>query len=39
MTNISVNSSEYRIHIQNLEAHVLAEDLKCIPADFLNQYV
>ncbi|WHA53468.1 hypothetical protein [Acinetobacter pittii] len=39
MTNVSVNSSDYRIHIQKLEAHVLAEDLKCIPADSLNQYV
>ena len=39
MTNVSGNSPDYRIHIQSLDAYVLAEDLKCIPADFLNQYV
>ncbi|GLG83658.1 hypothetical protein ACSO1_21810 [Acinetobacter calcoaceticus] len=39
MANVSVNSSDYRIHIRDLKAHVLVEDLKCILADFLNQYV
>ncbi|NUG23297.1 hypothetical protein [Acinetobacter lactucae] len=39
MTNVSGNSPDYRIHIQGLEAHVLEQDLKFIPADSLNQYV
>ncbi|MCG9494230.1 hypothetical protein MCL36_17025 [Acinetobacter pittii] len=39
MTNVSVNSSDYRIHIRDLEAHVLDVDLESIPPHFLNQYV
>ncbi|AQV15305.1 MULTISPECIES: hypothetical protein [Acinetobacter calcoaceticus/baumannii complex] len=39
MTNVSVNSSDYRIHIRDLEAHVLDLDLERIPPHSLNQYV
>lgn len=39
MTNVSGHSPDYRIHIRDLEAHVLEQDLKCIPADSLNHYV
>ncbi|HFX6313557.1 TPA: hypothetical protein ACIFC2_002703 [Acinetobacter baumannii] len=39
MTKVSGHSPDYRIHIQGLDAHVLEQDLKFIPADSLNQYV
>ncbi|MFV5344285.1 hypothetical protein VXQ28_11185 [Acinetobacter oleivorans] len=39
MTNVSVNSSDYRIHIQGLKTHVLEQDLRYIPPHSLNQYI
>jgi len=39
MKNVSDNAFEYRIHIQELDAQVLEQDLRFIPPHSLNQYV